>query len=168
MKDIDVVPLRATHSSDPTPRHDTPPLEIARILASAATEIQQPCIGWQARQPFGQQRRSAMPSLVPASDTLHCRPFIRVDRLQDKLTCAIVSQAERSLHAASRRTMTALALVFILLGASWGTGTAWAADPPCDKYPICQTDQMCSGLESAERGRRPLDLAIRAGPAEAA
>ena len=31
-----------------------------------------------------------------------------------------------------RRTM--IALVFILLGASWTT--AWAADPPCDKYPI--------------------------------
>ena len=29
--------------------------------------------------------------------------------------------------------MTALALAFILLGASWST--AWAADPPCDKYP---------------------------------
>jgi len=31
-----------------------------------------------------------------------------------------------------RRTM--IALVVILLGASWTT--AWAADPPCDKYPI--------------------------------
>ena len=30
--------------------------------------------------------------------------------------------------------MTILALVFILLGASWGP--AWGADPPCDKYPI--------------------------------
>ena len=30
--------------------------------------------------------------------------------------------------------MTILALAFILLGASWST--AWAADPPCDKYPI--------------------------------
>ena len=29
--------------------------------------------------------------------------------------------------------MTALALLLILLGASWGT--AEAADPPCDKYP---------------------------------
>ena len=37
-------------------------------------------------------------------------------------------------HAASRPTMTALALAFILLGISWST--AWAADPPCDKYPI--------------------------------
>ena len=32
-----------------------------------------------------------------------------------------------------RRTGTGLALAFILLGA-WST--AWAADPPCDKYPI--------------------------------
>ena len=30
--------------------------------------------------------------------------------------------------------MTVLALVFILLGTS--LSTAWAADPPCDKYPI--------------------------------
>ena len=32
--------------------------------------------------------------------------------------------------------MTALALVFILLGASWGI--AWATDPPCDKYPVAK------------------------------
>ena len=38
------------------------------------------------------------------------------------------------MHAAGRRTMTALALVLILLGAS--RGPAWAADPPCDKYPV--------------------------------
>ena len=30
--------------------------------------------------------------------------------------------------------MTVLALVFILLGTS--LSTVWAADPPCDKYPI--------------------------------
>ncbi|THI85023.1 MAG: hypothetical protein CAF41_012315 [Nitrospira sp. CG24A] len=29
---------------------------------------------------------------------------------------------------------TALVLVFILLGAGWST--AWAADPPCDTYPV--------------------------------
>ncbi len=29
---------------------------------------------------------------------------------------------------------TALALAFILLGMSWST--AWAADPPCDTYPV--------------------------------
>jgi len=34
--------------------------------------------------------------------------------------------------------MTALALVLVLLEASWGTGTAWAADPPCDKYPAAK------------------------------
>ncbi|HKQ33681.1 MAG TPA: hypothetical protein VJT11_00110 [Nitrospiraceae bacterium] len=32
--------------------------------------------------------------------------------------------------------MAALALAFILLGASWST--AWAADPPCDKYPVAK------------------------------
>ena len=30
--------------------------------------------------------------------------------------------------------MTGLAFALILLGASWDT--AWAVDPPCDKYPI--------------------------------
>ena len=29
--------------------------------------------------------------------------------------------------------MTAVVLAFILLGTSWSS--AWAADPPCDKYP---------------------------------
>ena len=33
-----------------------------------------------------------------------------------------------------RWTMTALLLALILLGTSWST--AWAADPPCDKYPV--------------------------------
>jgi hypothetical protein len=32
--------------------------------------------------------------------------------------------------------MTALPLVFIILGVSWGA--AWAADPPCDKYPVAK------------------------------
>ena len=32
--------------------------------------------------------------------------------------------------------MTALALAFILLGVSWST--AWAVDPPCDKYPVAK------------------------------
>jgi hypothetical protein len=32
--------------------------------------------------------------------------------------------------------MTTLALAFILLGASWIT--AWAADPPCDKYAVAK------------------------------
>ncbi len=35
-----------------------------------------------------------------------------------------------------RRTVTALALAFILLGASWSA--AWATDPPCDKYPVAK------------------------------
>ena len=30
--------------------------------------------------------------------------------------------------------MTVLALAFILLGTSWSA--AWAADPPCDTYPV--------------------------------
>ena len=49
--------------------------------------------------------------------------------------------------------MTVLALAFILLGASWST--AWAADPPCDKYAVAETDQMRGDLEGAEPGRRP-------------
>ena len=32
--------------------------------------------------------------------------------------------------------MTALPLAFILLAASWSP--AWAADPPCDKYPVAK------------------------------
>jgi hypothetical protein len=32
--------------------------------------------------------------------------------------------------------MTALPLVFIILGVGWDT--AWAADPPCDKYPVAK------------------------------
>jgi hypothetical protein len=32
--------------------------------------------------------------------------------------------------------MTALALAFFLLGAT--CNTAWAADPPCDKYPVAK------------------------------
>jgi hypothetical protein len=32
--------------------------------------------------------------------------------------------------------MAALVLTFILLGTYWST--AWAADPPCDKYPLAK------------------------------
>lgn len=32
--------------------------------------------------------------------------------------------------------MTALTLIFILLGTTWGT--AWAVGPPCDKYPVAK------------------------------
>jgi hypothetical protein len=31
-------------------------------------------------------------------------------------------------------SIAGLGLAFILLGAGWNT--AWAADPPCDKYPV--------------------------------
>jgi hypothetical protein len=67
--------------------------EIARILASSTAEIQEPRIGRETLQPFDQQRRWAMPPLAPAGDALLGRPFVRVDRLQDKLSCAIVSHA---------------------------------------------------------------------------
>ena len=42
--------------------------------------------------------------------------------------------------------MTALALAFILLGASWNT--AWAADPPCDKYPVAKQTK-CAAIWKA-------------------
>ena len=45
-----------------------------------------------------------------------------------------------------RRTVTALALIFILLGASWST--AWAADPPCDKYPVAK-QTTCAAIWKA-------------------
>jgi len=32
--------------------------------------------------------------------------------------------------------MRILALIAILLGVNWGT--AWAVDPPCDKYPLAK------------------------------
>jgi hypothetical protein len=42
--------------------------------------------------------------------------------------------------------MTALALAFILLGASWSA--AWAADPPCDKYPVAKQTK-CAAIWKA-------------------
>jgi hypothetical protein len=45
-----------------------------------------------------------------------------------------------------RRIMIALALAFILLGASWST--AWAVDPPCDKYPIAK-QATCAAIWKA-------------------
>ncbi|MDE3048326.1 MAG: hypothetical protein KGJ48_00315 [Nitrospirota bacterium] len=42
--------------------------------------------------------------------------------------------------------MTARTLVLILLGASWGT--AWAADPPCDKYPVAKQTK-CAAIWKA-------------------
>ena len=45
-----------------------------------------------------------------------------------------------------RRTMIALVLACILLGASWNT--AWAVDPPCDKYPVAQ-QTTCAAIWKA-------------------
>lgn len=50
------------------------------------------------------------------------------------------------MHAAGRRTVTALALVLILLGAS--RDPAWAADPPCDKYPVAKQTK-CAAIWKA-------------------
>jgi hypothetical protein len=76
-------------------------------------------------------------SLVPPGNAFLGRPFIRIDRLQDNLSCAIVSHAER-IHVCGKigRIMAARVLAFILLGTYWST--AWAADPPCDKYPLAK------------------------------
>jgi len=41
-----------------------------------------------------------------------------------------------ALHAGTRGTATALALAFILLGVNGSS--AWATDPPCDKYPVAK------------------------------
>ena len=46
---------------------------------------------------------------------------------------ALREQGDRSSYPAHYFSIL-LALAFILLGVSWST--AWAADPPCDKYPI--------------------------------
>jgi hypothetical protein len=43
-------------------------------------------------------------------------------------------QTKRTYDAVTRLTMIALALVFTLL--EMNRNSAWAADPPCDKYPI--------------------------------
>jgi hypothetical protein len=42
--------------------------------------------------------------------------------------------------------MSALALAFLLLGASWNT--AGAADPPCDKYPVAK-QTTCAAIWKA-------------------
>jgi hypothetical protein len=42
--------------------------------------------------------------------------------------------------------MIALALAFILLGASWDA--AWAGDPPCDKYPVAK-QTTCAAIWKA-------------------
>ena len=53
-----------------------------------------------------------------------------------------------------RRTMTALALIFILLGASWST--AWAADPPCDKYPVAKQTKCAAIWKALNQEDGPL------------
>lgn len=40
----------------------------------------------------------------------------------------------KAFHAKNGCTLTSVALAFILLGASWNS--TWAADPPCDTYPV--------------------------------
>ena len=50
--------------------------------------------------------------------------------------------------------MTALASIFILLGASWST--AWAADPPCDKYPVAKQATCAAIWKSLNQEDGPL------------
>ena len=54
--------------------------------------------------------------------------------------------------------MTVLALAFILLGASWGT--AWAADPPCDKYPVAKQTKCAEIWKALNQEDGPGDCAI--------
>lgn len=55
-------------------------------------------------------------------------------------------------RAHMRRTM--IALVFILLAASWST--AWAADPPCDKYPIVMQTKCAAIWKSLNQEDGPV------------
>ena len=50
--------------------------------------------------------------------------------------------------------MIALALTFILLGGSWST--AWAADPPCDKYPVAKQTKCAAIWRSLNQEDGPL------------
>ena len=50
--------------------------------------------------------------------------------------------------------MAALALAFILLGASWSA--AWAADPPCDKYPVAKQATCASIWKSLNQEDGPV------------
>jgi len=50
--------------------------------------------------------------------------------------------------------MTGLALVLILLGANWST--AWAADPPCDKYPVAKQTTCAAIWKSLNQEDGPL------------
>lgn len=51
-----------------------------------------------------------------------------------------------------RRTM--IALVFILPGTSWSA--AWAADPPCDKYPIVMQTKCAAIWKSLNQEDGPV------------
>jgi hypothetical protein len=53
-----------------------------------------------------------------------------------------------------RRTVPALALAFVLLETSWGT--AWAADPPCDKYPVAKQTTCAAIWKSLNQEDGPL------------
>lgn len=55
-------------------------------------------------------------------------------------------------RAHMRRTI--IALVFILPGASWST--AWAADPPCDKYPIVMQTKCAAIWKSLNQEDGPV------------
>ena len=50
--------------------------------------------------------------------------------------------------------MTALALAFILLGASWST--SWAANPPCDKYPSAKQSRCVEIWKELNKEDGPL------------
>jgi len=50
--------------------------------------------------------------------------------------------------------MIALALAFILLGVGWHS--AWAADPPCDKYPVAKQATCAAIWKSLNQEDGPL------------
>jgi hypothetical protein len=50
--------------------------------------------------------------------------------------------------------MIGLALAFILLGVSWST--AWAADPPCDKYPVAKQTKCTAIWKSLNQEDGPV------------
>src|ERR1044071_3024185 len=50
--------------------------------------------------------------------------------------------------------MSVLALAFVLLGASWSA--AWAADPPCDTYPVLLQTKCAAIWKSLNQEDGPL------------
>jgi hypothetical protein len=60
---------------------------------------------------------------------------------------------KRAIHAGSSHPMTASVLAFILLGAT--SGTAWATDPPCDKYPVAKQATCAAIWKSLNREDGP-------------